>query len=348
MHKTDNLDDGYMGSGTILKRHQKKYGLENFEKEILHVFDNKEEMMAKEAELVNEEWVKDPFTYNLTVGGMGGGYHTKGMVTVRDKDGNCFNVSVNDERYLNGELPHASKGKVPVVDKNGNTFCVYNNDTRYISGELVFIGAGRKMSEQNKLRISEQNKDRNASGMNSWIGKHHTEDTKLLIKQKHATYGYQVGEKNSQYGTKWISNVETREEKKIKAVEPLPPGWKYGRLIGRPSGNTKKRDLIVKKCNKCGGDNCKFKEICKKSQMINTLIEFFGFDKNVLGTGLFYAEYDRVKQLIWDEYHVNMLSTLEITEKYNVTSSQRLDSIFKSLDIKKRTLSEALKNYTSK
>ena len=43
VHCTDNLNDGYMGSGTRLKYAYKKYGMENFNKEILKFFDTVKE-----------------------------------------------------------------------------------------------------------------------------------------------------------------------------------------------------------------------------------------------------------------------------------------------------------------
>lgn len=71
-HVTDDLDDDYMGSGIHIARAIKKHGLDNFTKEILHTFDSVEEMYAKEAEIVNEDFVKRKDTYNMVVGGKGG------------------------------------------------------------------------------------------------------------------------------------------------------------------------------------------------------------------------------------------------------------------------------------
>ena len=38
VHKTNNMNDGYMGSGTLLRRAYSKYGKENFVKIILKQF----------------------------------------------------------------------------------------------------------------------------------------------------------------------------------------------------------------------------------------------------------------------------------------------------------------------
>lgn len=40
----------------------------------------------------------------------------------------------------------------------------------------------------------------------------------------------QSGEKNSQYGTQWINNPITKEDKKISKTESIPDGWLPGRF----------------------------------------------------------------------------------------------------------------------
>lgn len=79
-HQTTILDDGYMGSGKILKRAITKYGIENFCKEILYVFDSEEEMNSKEKELI----IISESTYNLHEGGHGGfGYINSNNLAVK-------------------------------------------------------------------------------------------------------------------------------------------------------------------------------------------------------------------------------------------------------------------------
>ena len=78
VHQTDNLNDGYFGSGTGIKRAIAKYGYENFQREILKYFDNHTEMYEYEAEIITEDVVKDTNTYNDTLGGKGGWFHCNG------------------------------------------------------------------------------------------------------------------------------------------------------------------------------------------------------------------------------------------------------------------------------
>lgn len=68
-HGTDNLDDGYLGSGKLLKRAIEKYGPESFIREILEFFDNPKDAFEYEKKIVNEEYVKRDDTYNLSIGG---------------------------------------------------------------------------------------------------------------------------------------------------------------------------------------------------------------------------------------------------------------------------------------
>jgi len=72
VHKTDNLEDGYMGSGKIILQAIKKHGVENFEKTILEFFPDVETMFQRESEVINEEFLARDDTYNLRRGGTGG------------------------------------------------------------------------------------------------------------------------------------------------------------------------------------------------------------------------------------------------------------------------------------
>jgi hypothetical protein len=43
-----------------------------------------------------------------------------------------------------------------------------------------------------------------------------------------------VGDKNGSYGTMWISNIDLKQNRKIKKSEPIPVGWTKGRNSWKP------------------------------------------------------------------------------------------------------------------
>ena len=231
VHSTDNLEDGYMGSGKRLHYAYKKYGMENFNKEILKFFDSSSEAYKYEAEMVTEELVRNPECYNVKLGGIG--WNTKGLVSVRGSEGNYFLVPKDDPRYLSGELVGASKGIITVKDKNGNTFSVSVNDPRYLSGELVGATKGLvtvKDKNGNYFMVSKDDSRYLSRELKPiWYGRKHSEETK---KKLSASNTHQKGKNNSQYGTCWIHNDEKSLKIKKEELELyLQQGYIKGRKM---------------------------------------------------------------------------------------------------------------------
>jgi hypothetical protein len=134
MHSTNNINDSYLGSGKRLRYSIRKYGKDNFKREIIKMFDSREELVQGEIDLITNDLVQDKLCMNLKPGGDGG---LCGMVTVKDKNGNCFNIFKDDPRYLSGEVISVASNRVHVKDKDGNSLSVFRDDLRYLSGELL-------------------------------------------------------------------------------------------------------------------------------------------------------------------------------------------------------------------
>lgn len=73
MHSTDDLNDGYIGSGKRLWYSINKYGRDQFDFEILEYCETRELLHGREAELVNKITLLDPLCLNMKAGGEGGG-----------------------------------------------------------------------------------------------------------------------------------------------------------------------------------------------------------------------------------------------------------------------------------
>ena len=144
-HQTNNPNDGYYGSGKFIQASIKKYGKENFEKEVLHIFETEAEMNAKEKELITEEFVSRSDTYNAGVGGEGGP-HFKGK-------------TFSDE----------TKKKISAANR----------------GRLVSEDTREKLSKSAKGRLISESAKENMrlSALKRETGQKHSEETKQKIKE---------------------------------------------------------------------------------------------------------------------------------------------------------------------
>lgn len=119
----------------------KKYGIENFSKEILNFFDTRLEMFEYEHLIVNEEILKDPQCYNLTIGGAGYLHieNLKDYISVFDKESNTWKRIKIDDYKLD-------KQKYDI--QFSNKVCVLSTDNK----SWVFID--RKEYQQNKEKYT--------------------------------------------------------------------------------------------------------------------------------------------------------------------------------------------------
>ena len=98
MHSTDDLNDGYIGSGKYLRRSINKYGKENFEVEILEYLDNRKDLINREIEMVNEDLVTDPMCMNLMQGGKGGFVSAENQFKRSQAGGLAREKNISDEK----------------------------------------------------------------------------------------------------------------------------------------------------------------------------------------------------------------------------------------------------------
>jgi len=192
-HQTKNLDDEYMGSGAYLKRAQEKYGLDQFRKEYLHIFDSDQPMYEMEQELVTEEFCKRSDTYNVQSGGFDGGWQWVNIIGA-------------------GHTPEArEKAAKKNRGSDGVKYGAFLTNTN-------FRGSGKR-----GLEIARKNYPEG-----TFKNKTHTDQTKSLMSKK-AKERLKDPTKNSQYGTMWITDGS--ESRKIHKNELIPEGWYKGRKM---------------------------------------------------------------------------------------------------------------------
>lgn len=114
-HQTDNLDDGYMGSGKILELAKNRYGEENFEKIILFDFNSFDEMNNMEIDIVCDDFIKKrDFVYNRCHGGLNGP-----------------SAEFQKEMYRNGRWKMHNSGKVLCHNSDNEFQYFFENEIPY-------------------------------------------------------------------------------------------------------------------------------------------------------------------------------------------------------------------------
>jgi hypothetical protein len=124
MHVTNDLDDGYMGSSNILNRAIEKYGISNFKKEYIYIFDNKDDMIKAESELVNEEFISRFDTYNIKLVGSGGWDYVNSKKLNNSK--NQYKIAAEliktDSNYANEFSKKIKEGQIKSNYEFGSSF----------------------------------------------------------------------------------------------------------------------------------------------------------------------------------------------------------------------------------
>lgn len=157
-HKTIKLNDGYSSSSVNVRKDINRLGPENFKKEVVKFFNTSEEMFRYEEKMIRKV-LGHPNCYNR---GVTPECKIKNCVLVKDSEENFYYVKVDDPR-IGKTLFYSGIGKVSVMDKDGNTFQTSIDDPRYLSGELVAPNKGQVTvkTEDGWINISKEEYQKN-------------------------------------------------------------------------------------------------------------------------------------------------------------------------------------------
>lgn len=193
-HKTNDINDGYMGSGKYIKLAIEYYGIENFDKKILFNFSTEDEMWEKEKELVN---FNDEMSYNMMEGGSGGW--------------TAVNEKLTPEHYRTA----GKKGSDAFIKK--------------MESDPEFKNRHIETSRRNMKKLWKKQPHLFDNFHCDWTGRTHKQSTIEKMKTTHAKNNHQQGFRNSMYGKMWITNgvISTR----IMKNEMIPEGWRKGRIM---------------------------------------------------------------------------------------------------------------------
>lgn len=247
-HQTSDINDNYMGSGKILHEAFNKYGIENFEKEILFECSSLEEMNQKEKEIVNEEFVRRKDTYNIKLGGEGGFDYIN--------NNHLWDLSV---RFKSNE--RTKQLSKMANDKKKELY----KDEKYLDKVSKKISTGLNKYYENNDSV--------------WLGKKHKEETKIKIGKSNIKS--HLGERNVSFGTCWVSNMVLRESKQIDINDLekyLIIGWIKKRVCNWDTQPIIKGDIKLELKNKQKLEDEEFKRNQEYFSKLFEIYKVLGFN----------------------------------------------------------------------
>jgi hypothetical protein len=230
-HSTNDLDDEYYGSGKHIRRSIKKYGLTNFKKEIMHIFDNAEEMYKTEAIYVNEEFILNTNTYNMKVGGMGGWDHINAK-KMTDETKKKISDSMKSREFteehkekLRGPKTEEHRANMRKPKSEAHLEKMRRPCSETTKKKISIANTGKILSEEQRKNLSDALKGKKASiktrekMSTSHKGKIVSAETKDRLS----------GKNNGNYGT--ICITDGYNNSRILKEACIPDGWYAGRTV---------------------------------------------------------------------------------------------------------------------
>lgn len=152
IHTTSNIEDGYLGSGTLLSKAILKHGKENFSREIIAEVDSIEELEKLEIEFVTEEFCKRDDVYNLMPGGRWGSKLRNGLsFEGKHHSEESIKKMVESRESKNYSVSEETKQKL-----RDNSFSKSNPDKqREVASKAGKVGGSKPKSEEHKRKIAE-------------------------------------------------------------------------------------------------------------------------------------------------------------------------------------------------
>jgi hypothetical protein len=156
MHSTSNLEDGYFGSGKVLKRSLNKHGKENHVIEILEWLPDRSSLKVREREIVNESLLSNPMCMNLMIGGEGGKISDAQQKERSVFGGKGFSRKLKEDLTFLEKFKHQVSNRLKEVHKSGKI--KYDTFT------------GKSHSEDIKSKIGKANSTHQLGEGNSQFG----------------------------------------------------------------------------------------------------------------------------------------------------------------------------------